>query len=201
VREWYKILRTPAGLAWISGWSVSYYTRIDIVARRMRLGTSECLCYRTPHHHILFNEERTTMSGTVPIRVVFADDYPGIRKIIRTLLEADMGIEIVGEAASGTELLALCRASQPGVVLLDLHMPGPLTPKVVLMLRADLPDANILIVSEEDDDVYVRGMACLPICGYILKGDVPDHLRDAIHVVATGAPWYSPSLQSVIATL
>jgi DNA-binding NarL/FixJ family response regulator len=138
------------------------------------------------------------MNIKIPVRVMFADDYPGIRKILRTLLAADRAIEIVGEASNGTEALEVCRTTQPAVALLDLHMPGPITPLLVITLRADVPNIKILIVSEEDDDVYVRSMARLPICGYILKADVPDHLLDAIHAVAVGATWYSPALRSVL---
>lgn len=138
------------------------------------------------------------MKRNTPIRMTFADDYPAIRTILRALLAADQKIQIVGEATTGTEMLDLCRTTQPAVALLDLHMPGPMTPLLVLRLEAEAPEARILIVSEEDDDVYVRAMARLPIGGYILKADVPDYLLDAIHAVAGGTRWYSPSLRSVV---
>jgi DNA-binding NarL/FixJ family response regulator len=140
------------------------------------------------------------MSEIPPLRVAFADDYPGVRTFLRSLLATDPAIDLVGEAGSADDMIRLCRATHPQIVLLDVHMPGPATPVTVRTLLSDLPSVKILIVSAEDDDVYVRVMATLPICGYLLKGDVPDHLLSAIHAIAAGATWYSPTLLPVLRT-
>jgi DNA-binding NarL/FixJ family response regulator len=133
------------------------------------------------------------MSEIPAIRVAFADDYPGVRTFLRELLATDPAIDLVGEAGTAGDMIRLCRATQPQIVLLDVHMPGPAAPVTVRTLLSDLPSVKILIVSA-DDDVYVRVMATLPICGYLLKGDAPDHLLSAIHAIAAGSTWYSPTL-------
>lgn len=130
-----------------------------------------------------------------PLRVALADDYPAIRTILRTILSTDSSVEVVGEAFSATSVLALCRQEHPDILLLDLFMPdlaGPLTIQTLLALT---PELKIIVVSGDDDDVYVGAVAKLPVCGYLLKGDVADCLLEAVHAVAGGATWYSPSLR------
>lgn len=141
------------------------------------------------------------MSADLPLRIAFADDSPTIRAILRAVLARDRTLVVVGEAATGTDIVALCLKARPALVLLDLHMPGPHAPQTVRAILAGDPETKIIIVSVEDDDVYVRTMVPLPICGYVLKGDVPDHLLTAIHAVAAGVRWYSPALHPLIATL
>lgn len=130
------------------------------------------------------------------VRVAFADDYRLIRAHIRITLSSDPAIEIVGEAENGDAMMTLCDAVQPDIALLDIHMPGSAAPEVVRGVLAASSDTKIIMVTAEDDDVYVRSMARLPICGYVLKGDIPDYLLIAIHRVNEGGMWYSPSLRA-----
>lgn len=133
-----------------------------------------------------------------PIRLVFADDHPAIRTIIRALLTTDLALKIVGEAASGTHLITLCQQQQPEVVLLDLYMPGPSPVSTVRTILLEEPLTKIIVVSAEDDAVHIRSMTRLPICGYVLKDDVIEHLLTAIHAVVAGATWYSPVLSAIL---
>lgn len=130
------------------------------------------------------------------LRVALADDYTAIRTILRQLLLANPHVELVGEVASVPALLTLCQTTTPDIVLMDLFMPGENPAVTVKALLADCPDLKILIVSEADEDVYVRTMAQLPIAGYLLKGDVADCLEEALLAVSRGTRWYSPSLRS-----
>jgi DNA-binding NarL/FixJ family response regulator len=133
-----------------------------------------------------------------PLRVALADDYSAIRMILRTLLRTDPEIVLVGEAHSATDVITLCQKEQPEIVLLDLFMPGLTAPFTVRSLLASFPELKIIIISEEDDDVFVHAMTQLPICGYLLKGDAADCLLEAIHAVADGASWYSPSIRALL---
>lgn len=139
------------------------------------------------------------MSADLPLRIAFADDSPPIRAILRTVLARDHTLVVVGEAATATDIVALCLKARPTLVLLDLHMPESPATQTVQTILAGVPDTKIIIVSVEEADVYVRTMVQLPICGYVLKGDVPDHLLTAIHAVAAGARSYSPALHPLIA--
>jgi DNA-binding NarL/FixJ family response regulator len=129
------------------------------------------------------------------LRVAVADDYAGIRTILREVLRTDPRVEFIGEAHSAAALLALCRTATPDIILLDLYMPGPPVSVTVDTLLQECPDVKILIVSEEDEDVFVRTIAQLPVAGYLLKGDVPDCLSEALGAVAEGQRWFSPSLR------
>jgi DNA-binding NarL/FixJ family response regulator len=132
------------------------------------------------------------------LRVAVADDYAQIRTILRKILLTDPQIEVVGEAHSTADLIALCQSEKPDIVLLDLFMPGPGALFAVATLLSDLPSVKILVVSEEDEDVFVRVMARLPIAGYLLKGDVPDCLLEALGAVADDKRWFSPSLRALV---
>jgi DNA-binding NarL/FixJ family response regulator len=61
---------------------------------------------------------------TAPIRVIVADDHPVVRDGLRALIEASPGIELIGEATNGDEVIQLARTVRPDVVLMDLAMPG-----------------------------------------------------------------------------
>jgi DNA-binding NarL/FixJ family response regulator len=129
-----------------------------------------------------------------PLRVALADDHSAIR----TILSTDPEIVVVGEAHNATDVITLCQKERPEMVLLDLFMPGLTGPFTVRSLLAYIPELKIIIISEEDDDVFVQAMAQLPICGYLLKGDAVDCLLEAVHAVADGASWYSPSIRALL---
>lgn len=130
------------------------------------------------------------------LRVALAEDYAPIRTILRQKLMTDPHIEVVGEANSPADLLTLCKNEKPAVLFLDLFMPGPSAPITITQLLADTPSLKILIISEEEDDVFIRVTTQMPIFGYLLKGDVPDYLFEAMFAVFGGNRWYSPSLRS-----
>jgi DNA-binding NarL/FixJ family response regulator len=138
----------------------------------------------------------------LPVRVAIADDHPKVRQQLRMLLAANRTVELVGEASNGTELITLCYYTNPAIVLLDLHMPGPPPSALVLRLLHQHISLKIIIVSEsEEDHLYVHIMTRLPIFGYILKREIPTSLREAIHFVEKGTVWYSPSFHSFLTTL
>jgi DNA-binding NarL/FixJ family response regulator len=135
------------------------------------------------------------MQPTSLLRVALADDYTDIRTRLRQMLLTNPHVEFVGEAASVPALITLCQTVVPDIVLLDQFMLGSSAPITVNTLLTNCPDLKILILSEADEDVFVRTMAQLPIAGYLLKGDVADCLEEALLAVSGGSRWYSPSLR------
>ncbi len=79
--------------------------------------------------------------------VLVCEDAPDMRALLREALDADPGLEVVGEAGDGADALRLAEALQPDVVLLDIGMPGPATADVVAGVRAAAPDAAIVVLS------------------------------------------------------
>jgi DNA-binding NarL/FixJ family response regulator len=118
------------------------------------------------------------------IRVVLADDHPGIRGQIRTALESD-GCVVCGEGASADEAISLALAHRPDVVLLDIHMPGNGI-SAAREVHRQLPDTAIVMLtqSKEDDDLFASLRA--GASGYLPKDTDPQSLAAALRGVLAG---------------
>jgi DNA-binding NarL/FixJ family response regulator len=120
------------------------------------------------------------------IRVLVADDHAVVREGIRTLLEATPDFEVVGEASSGEEALALIAESDPDVAVLDITMPGISGIDVIGRLRATGARAGVLVLSMHDHPEYVLGAVRAGADGYLLKSAGPAEIREAVRAVAAG---------------
>jgi DNA-binding NarL/FixJ family response regulator len=132
------------------------------------------------------------------VRVVLADDHPLIRSGLRSRLEEEPGISIVGEASHGDMAMRACQDLQPDVLVLDLNMPGPPATSIVSYVHVRCPEMRVLVLTAYDDDAYVRGLVAAGISGYVLKDEAPDALVDAVKSVANGGTWFS---RAVVAKL
>lgn len=132
------------------------------------------------------------MPAPIPIRVAFAEDHPRMQAHIRDVLASDPGLVVIAEASTGSEMLTFCRSDPPDIILLDLHMHGPGPVEMVQTLRREVPRSPVLIVTSEDDDVFVIAMARLGVRGYIVKGQMEDELLPGIHAIMSGSLWYAP---------
>lgn len=126
------------------------------------------------------------MSGPPAIRVVLADDHPLFRRGVRGLLDAAGGIEVVGEAATGTDALALVRRLGPDVLLLDMEMPGMTGVEVARALHAAGDAVAVLVLSAYDDEPYVRELLDRGAAGYLTKEEAPERIVEAVRGVAAG---------------
>lgn len=126
------------------------------------------------------------------IRVAIADDEALIRGGLRSMLEGEPDLEIVGEAASGREAIELAKLKQPDVVLMDVRMPGldgiAATERIV---DQGLP-SRVLVVTTFDLDDHVYAALRAGASGFLLKDTDPDRLADAIRTVASGDALLSP---------
>ena len=128
-----------------------------------------------------------------PIRVVLADDHP----IWRDGVRADLtdGFVVVGEAATAGEAIAVTRASQPDLVVCDLHMPGG-GGIAVARACAELARVVMLTVSEAERDL-LDAIAAGAI-GYLVKSTPGPQLRAALLRAASGEPVFSPALAALV---
>jgi DNA-binding NarL/FixJ family response regulator len=131
-----------------------------------------------------------------PIRVLVADDHMLVRTGIRHVLESELEFAVVGEAASGSEALALTAELRPDVVVLDLSMPGMNGLEVASRLRASSPATRVLILSMHDNAEYVLESVRAGAHGYLLKDTAATELRDAIRAVCAGESYFSPPVAS-----
>lgn len=125
------------------------------------------------------------------IRVVLADDHPLIRSGLRTRLEEEPGLVVVGEVANSESAMQACQDQQPDVLVLDLNMPGPAATSVVAFAHEHCPTMKVLVLTAYDHDAYVRGLVGAGVSGYVLKDEAPDALVDAVRSVANGGTWFS----------
>jgi len=134
------------------------------------------------------------------IRVVLADDHTIVRAGIRNTLENIPNLEMVGEAGSGPELLALLHNLRPDLALIDVTMPEFDPIVTVRRICADYPQLKILIISAYDDAVYVRGLLTAGAHGYHLKDQPLRDLALAVERVLQGERWISSPLLDKLVT-
>ncbi len=133
-----------------------------------------------------------TEAGTgTPIRVLVVDDHAVVREGIRRVLTAEVGFEVVGEAADAAEGMALASQHHPDVVLLDIKMPGESGLELTTRLREAVPDSRVLILSMFDHGEYVLEAVRNGAHGYVLKDASPHELRDAVRAVSQGREFFS----------
>jgi DNA-binding NarL/FixJ family response regulator len=128
------------------------------------------------------------------IRVLVADDHAIVRTGIRHVLETAPGFSVVGEAANGTEALALALELKPDVAVLDISMPGVSGLEAAAVLRERLPDTRVLMLSMHDNTEYVLESLRAGVHGYILKDSAAQELSGAIRAVCRGESFFSPPI-------
>ena len=140
------------------------------------------------------NEEANDAGTSRVIRVVLADDHPMVRYGIAAVLEGVEGIDLVGEAADGDQLLAAVRRAEPDVVLSDLSMPGRSGLEVLRILARDHPHVPVLVLTMHADDDSVLAALLAGARGYLIKGADGAELVRAIQAVAAGDAIYGAQI-------
>jgi DNA-binding NarL/FixJ family response regulator len=131
-----------------------------------------------------------------PIRVVLAEDQPMVRAGFSALLDSQDDIQVVGEAASGTEALQEVRARLPDVVVMDIRMPEMDGLEATRRITADpaLNQTRVLVLTTFELDEYVFGALDAGASGFLLKGGETADLVQAIRIVAGGESLLAPSV-------
>jgi DNA-binding NarL/FixJ family response regulator len=129
-----------------------------------------------------------------PIRVLIADDHPVVREGFSAIVDVEDDIEVVGQAADGQEAVRLARELRPDVVLMDLVMPKLDGVAAIELIRAELPQTYVLILTTYADDEHIMAGIRAGARGYLLKDALPDELVQAIRVVAGGGSLLQPAV-------
>ncbi|MGH7712083.1 MAG: response regulator, partial [Gemmatimonadaceae bacterium] len=134
-----------------------------------------------------------TESPSSSIRVLLVDDHAIVREGIRHVLSAEDGFEIVGEAADGTQAVALAETLQPDVLVLDLSLPPAHLSglEVAALIRERVPRSSILVLSIHDREEYVLESVRAGAHGYLRKDSSPAELRNAIRTLYAGGSVFS----------
>jgi DNA-binding NarL/FixJ family response regulator len=137
--------------------------------------------------------------GDGKIQVVLADDHRMFRDPLRLLLERGGECEVVGEAASGEEAVALTAKLHPQVTILDIGMPGMGGIAAAHRIAKVAPASKVLMLSQYDDEEYVlEALTEAGAAGYLLKTDAPEELLDAVRAVHAGKSYLSPSIAPIL---
>ncbi|GAA4413280.1 response regulator transcription factor [Nibrella viscosa] len=134
----------------------------------------------------------------MPIRLLIVDDHSVVRKGIRTLLEDETDIQIVGEATDGDEAIELIPTLKPDVLLLDITMPRLSGIEVTKVVAKQYPRVRILIFSMHHNPDYVLNAVQNGAAGYLLKDTTEEEILRAVRTVVTGELYYPPTASSII---
>jgi two-component system response regulator NreC len=126
--------------------------------------------------------------------VLIVDDHAVVRSGLKLVLEADDGIEPVGEAGSARDAIFEARALKPDVILLDVVMPDQSGLEIIPTLLHENPDTKILVLSMQDDPRYVREAFDAGASGYVLKEAADSEVVAAVREVAGGGRYVDPEL-------
>ena len=136
-----------------------------------------------------FAQDRTGVgSASAPITVVIVDDHPLFREALRSLLETDPGLQVVGEAADGKSAIRLTRELRPDIVLLDLVMPTGSGLDTLRELTAVSTARVLLLTAEAPNDEVVRALT-LGARGVVMKHTASELLFKSIRTVMAGSHW------------
>ena len=142
---------------------------------------------------------RTEPAG--PIRVLIVDDHPIVRRGLRAALDADPGITVVGEAATGVDAIEQAEATTPDVVLMDLNLgPGINGAEATRRLLAHPRPPRVLVLTTYDSDADILPAITAGATGYLLKDTEPDDLLAAIRSAAAGETVLAPAIATRLIT-
>ena len=127
------------------------------------------------------------------IRVLIVDDHDLFRTGLRNLLE-EQGVEIVGEAATGSAALDVVREAPPDVVIMDLNMPGMNGVDATRHISRDAPLTRVIVLTVSDQEQDVMDAILAGACGYLLKDASIQALMQGIQAAAVGESLISPHI-------
>jgi two-component system NarL family response regulator len=119
-------------------------------------------------------------------RILLVDDHELMREGLRSILEREDGVEIVGEASSGREAVVLSRTLEPDVVVMDVGMKDLNGIDATRQIRTELPKVQVIALSSHSDRRYVSAMLEAGACGYLLKANASSDLRKALKASRQG---------------
>ena len=139
------------------------------------------------------------MSHDSRIRVLTVDDHPLFRQGIAALIEDEPDMVLAAEAANGRQAIELFRQHRPDVTLMDLQMPDMTGLEAITAIRAEFPDARVIVLTTYAGDVQVTRALQAGACGYLLKSTLSLELLATIRAVHHGRRALSPEISLELA--
>ena len=131
--------------------------------------------------------------------IVVADDHGVVRRGLRMLLEAEPDFQVVAEAADLDSARRYVRGHKPGILILDLNMPGEPSLSAIPQLREEFPATQIVVLTMQDDPAFAREAMRAGALGYVLKEAADAELVEAVRDAARGTTYLHPRLGARLA--
>jgi DNA-binding NarL/FixJ family response regulator len=139
------------------------------------------------------------MSEATRIRVISVDDHPLIREGITAVIDSQPDMELIAQASSAQEALEQFRKHRPDVTLMDLRLPDKSGVEATIAIRAEFPEARIIMLTTFEGDVEVQRALEAGARGYMLKSMPPKELVEVIRQVHAGKKGIPPHLAAQLA--
>lgn len=131
-------------------------------------------------------------------KVILVDDHRLMRDGLRTLLQTELGMEVVGEADDGLTAVTMAEQLSPDIIIMDVGMPGIDGIDATSRITDKLPNVKVIALSMHANKLFVMDMFKAGASGYLLKECASDELATAINTVLTGDVYLSPKVAGVV---
>jgi DNA-binding NarL/FixJ family response regulator len=132
------------------------------------------------------------------LRLLVADDHGIVRRGLKSLLESEPDLVVVGEAADGLEAVKLCQEHHPDILIVDIGMPKLNGLEVAARAQKFERPPRVIILSMHADESYILRALAAGARAYLLKDATDEDLVPAIRAVASGKPFFSPAVTAVL---
>jgi len=132
------------------------------------------------------------------VRLMLVDDHPCIRLGLNALFKTVPHFEVVGEAATAAQAIALARIAQPDVVIMDVSLPDGDGTDACREIRAQRPDTRVIMLSSYDNRDVVLGAILAGAAGYLLKGTALERLVESVEIVARHGALLDPAVTATV---
>ncbi len=136
-----------------------------------------------------------------PLKILLADDHVMFRQGVKRIIEGIDGVNVVGEASNGLELLRLLREVNPDLVIMDISMPNLRGLEATREIKAINSEVKVLILTMHKDREYLYHALTAGAEGYLLKEDADEELISAIETLRQGGTFISPLLSGQMADI